>query len=77
MLFCVQIQIHHEMSCRGAAQRERAVHPGGLGWEESLPSLPLCFSSSVRHKEAGVPGGLGAELQTSSLAWPLSARVMH
>lgn len=39
MLFYVQIQIHQEMTSRGAAQRP--VCSGGLSWESSLPSLRL------------------------------------
>ena len=68
------------MSCLGAAWRDWAVCPGGLGWEKRVllaqpptpgpPVQPKC-------KEPGVPGGSGAELQMSGPAWPLSAHVMH
>ena len=77
MLFCVQTQTHHETPGHGAAQRGR-VCVFQWPWLRSSPhSLPLHFSGLVRCKGARVPVGLGAELQMSGPAWPLSARVMH
>lgn len=53
-----------------------SVPSDGLGCgPPAQPPAPL--SGSGRCKEARVPGGLGAELQMSGPARPLSARVMH
>lgn len=74
MLFCVQIRIHQEMSCHGAAQWGQAC---AFWWPWPPESSHSVLPAQPRCKEAGAPGGLGAELQMSGPAWPLSARVMH
>lgn len=82
-LFCVRVAIHQELARKcavvGQSREDGPGSPRGLGGEEpGLPAqLPTCLPSSAEVLGMGAPGGLGAELQMSSLGWPLSARVMH